>query len=80
MEYFFFFLFIFSETKKPPIPSFSSAGLADQVCCAWDLYTTMYSSSAETASKISIRSVYVTMKDGEALKAAGEVDVEVRFS
>lgn len=39
----------------------------------------MYSSAAETANKISIPSVYVTMKDGEALKDAGEVDVEVRF-
>lgn len=49
-----------------------------QVCCAWDLYITMYSSAAETANKITIPSVYVTMKGGEALKAAGEVDVEVR--
>lgn len=41
----------------------------------------MYSSAAETAAKISIPSVYVTMKDGDALKAAlnaaGEVNVEV---
>ena len=42
------------------------------------MYITMYSSAVETANKITIPSVYVTMKDGEALKAAGEVDVEVR--
>eukprot|EP00903_Cladosiphon_okamuranus_P014280 g13263.t1 len=51
--------------------------LGTKVCCAWDLYITMYSSTAETAKKISIPSVYVTMKDGQALKAAGEVDVEL---
>lgn len=55
-----------------------TSGRAPQVCCAWDLYITMYSSTVETADKISIPSVYVTMKDGDALKAAGEVDVEVR--
>lgn len=39
----------------------------------------MYSSAAETAKKISIPSVYVTMQDGKALEDAGEVDVEVKF-
>lgn len=61
------------------IPAFVfCASWRRQVCCAWDLYITMYSSAVETANKITIPSVYVTMKDGEALKAAGEVDVEVR--
>eukprot|EP00752_Nemacystus_decipiens_P009947 g8870.t1 len=55
----------------------TDSNLGTKVCCAWDLYITMYSSAAETASKISIPSVYVTMKDGEALKDAGEVDVEL---
>lgn len=37
----------------------------------------MYSSDAETAGKIDIPSVYVTMKDGQALLDAGEVNIEV---
>ncbi|CAM9550196.1 unnamed protein product, partial [Hapterophycus canaliculatus] len=48
-----------------------------QVCCAWDKYITMYSSDAKTADKIDIPSVYVTMKDGQALLDAGDVDVEI---
>ena len=39
----------------------------------------MYSAAVETANMINIPAVYVTMKDGEALLAAGEVDVEVRL-
>lgn len=49
-----------------------------QVCCAWDKYITMYSSDAATADQIDIPSVYVTMKDGQTLLDAGEVNVEVR--
>lgn len=41
------------------------------------MYITMYSSDVEAADKVTIPSVYVTMKDGQALLDAGEVDVEV---
>lgn len=50
-----------------------------QVCCAWDMYITMYSSEAQIEDKVSIPSVYVTMRDGQALLDAGEIDVEVKY-
>lgn len=43
------------------------------------MYITMYSSDPETSDKVDIPSVYVTMKDGQALLEAGEVDVEVTY-
>lgn len=48
-----------------------------QVCCAWDIYITMWGSGKEIAGKVSIPSVYVTMADGQKIKDAGEVNVEV---
>lgn len=48
-----------------------------QVCCAWDVYITMYGSDADTAEQVDIPSVYVTMADGKALLDAGEVNVQV---
>lgn len=47
------------------------------MCCAWDLYITMYSSDSELAAKVEIPSVYVTMADGELLLDAGNIDLEV---
>ncbi|CBJ48823.1 putative growth-on protein GRO10 [Ectocarpus siliculosus] len=59
------------------VTNVTEATLGTKVCCAWDMYITMYSSDPETSDKVGIPSVYVTMKDGQALLEAGEVDVEI---
>lgn len=49
-----------------------------KVCCAWDMYITMYSSDKNIANQVVIPSVYVTIADGKTLQEAGVVDVQVR--
>lgn len=53
--------------------------LGSKVCCAWDMYITMYSSDPEIAAKVEIPSVYVTMADGAVLLDAGQIDVEMFY-
>ena len=53
-------------------------GAVAKVCCAWDMYITMYGSDDVIADKVAIPTVYVTMADGKMLQYAGEVDVQVR--
>ncbi|CAN0017698.1 unnamed protein product [Scytosiphon promiscuus] len=65
------------ESQVCVVTNTTDVTLGTKVCCAWDKYITMYSSDAETAGKIDIPSVYVTMKDGQALLDAGEVDIEL---
>ncbi|CAM9516340.1 unnamed protein product [Ascophyllum nodosum] len=51
--------------------------LGHKVCCAWDMYITMYGSDDVIADKVAIPTVYVTMADGKMLQYAGEVDVQL---